>query len=187
MVVCYQSVTFASCVRRSKRSWLKRATSSQLVPLWLYAEIFMVSSMIFSNFLKREGKYLTLDTSSWEISLIVDITLWRLSNSSYAWNWNIQDILLSYVETTRLGKSPLCTVSTMRLSANTVMQTLGNTAVKSLIISALELWLKGKFSASMEVYLLISKPSTKSDFLKEEWKSLTKDLFATWCGPTLRR
>ena len=83
------------------------------------------------------------------------------------------------METTKQDKSPRCTVSMMRLSANTEMRTLGNTAVKSLTISELELWLKAKFSASMEACLQILKPSTKSDFSKEEWKSLTKDLSAT--------
>ena len=77
----------------------------------------------------------------------------------------------------------LYTDSTTRLSESTVMPIPGNIALKSLTILELELLLKEKSSASMEVYLLTLKPLIKSDLLREEWKSLMKVLSVILCGP----
>lgn len=75
----------------------------------------------------------------------------------------------------------------MKLSESMVMPTPGNIVLRCSIILVLALSLKARSSVSMVVSHQISRPSIRSDWLKEEWKSLMKVLSVISCGLIQRK
>ena len=78
----------------------------------------------------------------------------------------------------KLGRSLPSMVSMKKLLENMEMPILGNIVLKYLIILELQLLLKEKYFAFMQDYLQKSKQLIKLDLLIEEWRFLTKVLFA---------
>jgi hypothetical protein len=78
----------------------------------------------------------------------------------------------------KLGRSLPSMVSMMKLLENMEMPIHGNIVLKFLIILELQLLLKEKYFAFMQDYLQKSKQLIKLDLLIEEWRFLTKVLFA---------
>jgi len=94
----------------------------------------MVNSMTYLSYSINAVKSLKLDTFLWETMLTEVSTQLNASNFYYVLNSSILNTLLFFVETMKLVRSPLSMVFTMKQSVNTVMQILGNIALKSLII-----------------------------------------------------
>lgn len=94
----------------------------------------MVNSMTCLSYSINAVKSLKPDTFLWEIMLTEGSTQLNASNSYYVLNSSILNILLFFVVTMKLVRSPLSMVFTMKQSVNMVMLILGNIALKSLII-----------------------------------------------------
>ena len=170
----FQKENLESFARRSKKFWLKKVMSNQLKLLLPSVEIFMVNSMIFWNFSTRAVKFQTLAIFSWEILSTEDLTPSKHSNSCYALSWSTQLISLSLEEIMKRDKSLPSMDSTTKPLESTEMPTHGSTALRYSTISVLELLLRARSSVFTVVFLLKSKPLTKSDSLIEEWKFLMR-------------
>lgn len=94
----------------------------------------MVNSMTYLSYSINAVKSLKPDTYLWETMLTEVSTQLNASNFYCALNSSILNTLLYFVVTMKLVRSLLSMVSTMKQSVNTVMQILGNIALKFLII-----------------------------------------------------
>ena len=147
---------------------------------------FMVSSMTCWNCSTKEVKFQIHVTSLW-------VTLWteastqlRHSNFFYASSWSILLISLCWEAITKPDRLLLSMVSTTKQSESTETPIRGSTARRCSTTLALELWLRARSSASMEVCLRRSRQSIRWDLSTEEWRSRMKALSATLCGLILK-
>ena len=173
-----------SFVSWSKIFSLKRATFNLCKPPSQYAETYTVNSTICSSFSRKEARSQKLDIFSWVTSSTEALILWKLSSCCFAWRLNTQLISLCWEATMRLDKL-LRFMGFMTKSLESMeMQTLGNIARKSLIISASAPWLRVRSYAFMVGSRLRSSRLIKRGWSTGGSKSLMKGLFVTWCGPT---
>lgn len=171
-------------VRKPKRFSPRKVMCSQWSVLWLCVVTSTVSSTTWWNFSRSVVNPQTPTIFSWETMLTeATIQLRLLPYLSHSRLDSRKELPYSEVimSPDRLRKSM---ASMMSVSESTEMLMSGNTTLIFLTFCHLQLSLRTKFSASMEVFPLILIRWIKSDRLTDKSRCLTRDLCVIFSGRT---
>lgn len=153
---------------------------------YTWQEMYTDSSSMSRTFSAREEECRLLNSSWLAISSIGGTTRSRRLLCYFVLKCSIPPASTSSEVTTRAETSPWCMVFSTRSTKSTEIPTVGSTFTKLLTSCLLEL-------LSMEIpyaftvdYHRICQLSTRCVFWTENRKFLTRVLWLTWCGLTLR-